>query len=108
MQGVAAVVDDRDRVTLCVRERWDDGHAERLEALGRAVLSHDRRAFAGGVVQMLLVEVVLEEIGAAGGGYAVTVVQEALVERFAGERFTGVRVAAQHLADRRNRRVGCI
>jgi hypothetical protein len=65
------------------------------------VLADDRRAVAGGVV-----EVVFEEVRAAGGGDAVAVVEEALGEGLAAEGLTGVRVAAQHLADRRNRREG--
>jgi hypothetical protein len=49
---------------------------------------------------------VLEEVRAAGGGDAVAVVEEAQGDGLAGEGLTGVRIAAQHLADRRNRREG--
>ena len=43
---------------------------------------------------------VLEEVRTVGGGHAVTVVEQALADGFAREGFTGVRVAAQDLADR--------
>lgn len=99
VQGVAPAADLRDRVALGVLDGRGDGHAQRLEPLGGAVLADDRGAVAGGVV-----EVVLEEVGAAGGGDAVAVVEQALGDGFAAEGLAGVRIAAQHLVHRRHGR----
>ncbi|CAM5515693.1 hypothetical protein SBADM41S_04302 [Streptomyces badius] len=103
VQGVAAFADHGDGLAPGVRQGRDDGDAERLEALGGTVLAHDRGAFAAGVVQVLLVEMMLEEVGTARGGDAVSVVQQALGDRLAGERLAHARISAQHLADRGNR-----
>ncbi len=103
VQGIAPAVDDGHRVTVRVRERRGDGDAQRVQLLGRAVLTDDGGVVTAGVVEVVLVEVMLEEVRPAGGRDPVTVVQQSLGERLAGEGLTGPGVAAQHLADRRNR-----
>lgn len=87
VQGIALPLDDGDGVTVRVRQGRRYRHTERVQLLGRPVLSHDRVVITAGVVEMVLVEVVLEEVRAPGGGHAVTVVEQALGQGFAGEGF---------------------
>lgn len=91
VQGVAVAADHGDGVAVRVRYGRGDRDAESLEAFGGPVLAGDGLAVA--------VQVVLEEVFAAGGGEPVAAVQQALGDAFAGERLTGGRVAAQQGAD---------
>ncbi len=95
VQGVAAAADHRDRAAVGVLDGRGDGDAERLEVAGGAVLASDRVAVA--------VQVVLEEVVAAGGHEAVAVVEQALGHGLAGERLARVAVVAQQGADGRRR-----
>ncbi len=80
MQGVGVAADDGDRAALAVRERQGDRDAEVGEALGGPV-----PAFDGGRVGGVRIEVVLEEVAAAGGAEPVAAVEETLVDRLTGE-----------------------
>lgn len=87
VQGVAAAVEDRDGAAVRMGDGRGDRQAERGEPVGGAVLAGE-----GGAVA---VEVVLEEVAAAGGGEEIAVVEQALGDRFTGQRRTGARVVAE-------------
>ncbi|GHG63016.1 hypothetical protein GCM10018980_53200 [Streptomyces capoamus] len=80
VQGVGVAADDGHRAAVAVGERRGDRDAEVGEALGGPVA-----AFDGGRVGGVRVEVVLEEVAAAGGAQPVAAVEETLVDRLTGE-----------------------
>lgn len=84
VEGVGVAADDRDGAAVVGREGRGDRDAERGQALGGAVLAGDR--LGGGRLE---VEVVLEEIAAAGRAESVAAVEKALVDGIAGEGGSG-------------------
>lgn len=87
VQRVAAAVEDGDGAAVRMGDGWGDRQSQRGEAVGGAVLAGE-----GCVVA---VEVVLEEVAAAGGGEEVAVVEQALGDGFTGQRRTGACVVAE-------------
>lgn len=84
VEGVGVPADDRDRAPVVGREGRGDRDAEGGQALGGAVLAGDR--LGGG---RLGVEVVLQEVTAAGRAEPVAAVEKALVDGIAGEGGSG-------------------
>lgn len=91
VQGVAAAVENGDGPAVLVRDGRGHRQAERGEPAGGAVLAGEGRAVA--------VEMVFEEVAAAGGGEEVAVVEQALGDGFARQRRTGAGVVAEQGAE---------
>lgn len=84
VQGVGVAADDGDRAAVASGQRWRHGDAQVGQALGGPVLPGDRRGVGG-----VRVEVVFEEVPAAGGAQPVSAVEQAFLDGLAGERGAG-------------------
>lgn len=86
IQGAARTrgPDDGDGAPVGAGQRRGDGDAEVRETLGRPVLAGDRGRVGG-----LGVEMVLEEVAAAGGAQPVAAVEQPLFDGVAGQRGPG-------------------
>lgn len=84
VQRVRVAPDDGDGAPVGAGQRRGDGDAEVRETLGRPVLAGDRGRVGG-----LGVEMVLEEVAAAGGAQPVAAVEQPLFDGVAGQRGPG-------------------